>query len=524
MGGSYVDGNHQFRAIAPGARRRRAAVPLQRRAGGRDRAAMAGPLGRRARFETPNPAGSLADPDARRRPARSCSSSTCSRTRRTTGCTSATRWGSSAPTCTPATSGWPGATCSTRWASTPSACPPSSSPCRPASILPSPPRRTSSTTASSCAGSGMSHDQRRSVETTDPGYYRWTQWIFARIFESWYDPDATAPTAGRSGASDRRAGRRIRGRGQADPGRPAWSTLTAAERAAIIDPQRLAYVAEAPVNWCPGLGTVVANEEVTADGRSDRGNFPVFKRTMRQWMMRITAYADRLSTISTGSTGPTPLKTMQRNWIGRSPGRASTSTPRPGRSPCSPPDPTPCSAPRSWCSPPSIRSSPTLTTSQKAVEVVEYRKRGGDVQGHRATRRGTQKAGVFTGSYATNPATGDDIPIWIADYVLMGYGTGAIMAVPCGDQRDFEFATGLRPRHPGRSSSRPTSGSRRIDIKPTLDTRHWPEAFIGDAPYVNSSNREVSLDGIASSRRASPRSTPGWSQRARRGDGQLQAA
>ena len=144
-----------------------------------------------------------------------------------------------------------------------------------------------------------------------------------------------------------------------DDGR-AWSTLSPSERADVIDGYRLAYVADAPVNWCPGLGTVVANEEVTADGRSDRGNFPVFKRNMRQWMMRITAYADRLIDDLDVLEWTDSLKTMQRNWIGRSHGAADRlRRRRPARSRCSRPAPTRCSAPRSWCWRPSTRWSPT---------------------------------------------------------------------------------------------------------------------------------------------------------------------
>ena len=168
---------------------------------------------------------------------------------------------------------------------------------------------------------GLSHDRRRSVETTDPGYYRWTQWIFARIFDSWYDPDAARPDGGIGRArpiaelrAEFEAGTRT-----LDDGR-RWRDLSPGEQADVIDAERLAYVAEAPVNWCPGLGTVIANEEVTADGRSDRGNYPVFKRTMRQWMMRITAYAERLLDDLDRLDWTDSLKTMQRNWIGRSTG------------------------------------------------------------------------------------------------------------------------------------------------------------------------------------------------------------
>ncbi len=135
---------------------------------------------------------------------------------------------------------------------------------------------------------GLSHDKRRSVSTTDPAYYRWTQWIFNQIFNAWYDTDLDRARPITDLITSFESGDR-----PTPDGRP-WGELSATERAAIVDDHRLAYVSEAPVNWCPGLGTVVANEEVTADGRSDRGNFPVFKRNMRQWMMRITAYADRL--------------------------------------------------------------------------------------------------------------------------------------------------------------------------------------------------------------------------------------
>ena len=130
---------------------------------------------------------------------------------------------------------------------------------------------------------GLGHDMRRSVSTTDVHYYRWTQWIFLQIFNSWYDDDA------RPGPPHRRAHRASSNRANAptDDGRP-WSQLSAVERRRLIDDHRLAYLSDAPVNWCPALGTVLANEEVTSDGRSDRGNYPVFRRKLRQWMMRIT--------------------------------------------------------------------------------------------------------------------------------------------------------------------------------------------------------------------------------------------
>ena len=168
---------------------------------------------------------------------------------------------------------------------------------------------------------GLSHDRRRSIDTTDPAYYRWTQWIFLQIFESWFDPETVEPV-GLAGLRppDQRAARRARRRHAHARRRSRLGALSPSEQAAVIDDHRLAYVSDAPVNWCPGLGTVVANEEVTADGRSDRGNFPVFKRNMRQWMMRITAYADRLIDDLDVLEWTDSLKTMQRNWIGRSHG------------------------------------------------------------------------------------------------------------------------------------------------------------------------------------------------------------
>jgi leucyl-tRNA synthetase len=345
---------------------------------------------------------------------------------------------------------------------------------------------------------GMSHDPRRSVETSDPSYYRWTQWIFNRIFDAWYDPESTAPDggAGRARPIGELVAEYESGTRATPDGRP-WVELTAAERAAVIDPQRLAYVAEAPVNWCPGLGTVVANEEVTADGRSDRGNFPVFKRTMRQWMMRITAYADRLLGDLDRLDWTDALKTMQRNWIGRSTGaRVDFDSPA-GPISVFTTRPDTLFGATFMVLAPEHPLVPELTTSQQAAEVVEYRKASAAVGESDRLADERAKTGVFTGSYATNPATGNDVPIWIADYVLMGYGTGAIMAVPSGDQRDFEFAGAYGLDIPAIQQP-PDSWFAERHIAPTLDTRRWPEAFVGDAPYVNSTNREVSLDGLTS--------------------------
>ena len=165
---------------------------------------------------------------------------------------------------------------------------------------------------------GLGHDDRRTIATIDEEFYRWTQWIFLQIFNSWYDESAEGGR-GRARPITELEALLESGERPTPDGRP-WSELSKAERRAVIDDERLAYTSEAPVNWCPGLGTVLANEEVTADGRSERGNFPVFKRSLSQWMMRITKYSDRLVDDLERLDWPEPVKLMQRNWIGRSHG------------------------------------------------------------------------------------------------------------------------------------------------------------------------------------------------------------
>lgn len=191
---------------------------------------------------------------------------------------------------------------------------------------------------------GLGHDKRRSFATIEADYYKWTQWIFLQIFNSWYDTEADRARPIADLVAQFENGERP------TPDGRDWSALSAVEHAEVLGQYRLAYASDAPVNWSPGLGTVLANEEVTADGRSERGNFPVFKAKLRQWNMRITAYADRLLNDLDGLDWPEAIKLQQRNWIGRSKARASTSrsTAR-GTSPSSPPARTPCSAPPTWC-------------------------------------------------------------------------------------------------------------------------------------------------------------------------------
>ena len=343
---------------------------------------------------------------------------------------------------------------------------------------------------------GLSHDKRRSIETTDPQYYRWTQWIFLQIFNSWYDTSANNGVGSARPIAELISA--FEGGSRATPDGRAWSSLSKGEQRSIVDDHRLAYVSEAPVNWCPGLGTVVANEEVTADGRSERGNFPVFKRNMRQWMMRITAYADRLIDDLELLDWTDAIKTMQRNWIGRSEGARVRFASAAGDIEVFTTRPDTLFGATFMVLAPEHPFVALLTTADQADAVAEYQsvaKAKKDIDRQDATR---EKTGVFTGSFATNPVNGQQIPVWIADYVLMGYGTGAIMAVPCGDHRDFEFARQFGLSIPAIQQP-PASWFAERNIAESLDTSTWPEAFVGDAVYVQSANADgLELNGLSS--------------------------
>jgi leucyl-tRNA synthetase len=337
---------------------------------------------------------------------------------------------------------------------------------------------------------GLSHDSRRSISTTDPDYYRWTQWIFSQIFNSWYDREQA-----RARPITELEALYASGTMPTPDGRP-WAALSSVEQRQIIDDQRLAYLSEAPVNWCPGLGTVVANEEVTADGRSDRGNYPVFKRRMRQWMMRITAYADRLIDDLELLEWSPAIISMQRNWIGRSHGANVHFASPAGSITVFTTRPDTLFGASFMVLAPEHPLVDALTTPSQAAAVSTYRREAGakkDIDRQDATR---VKTGVPTGSFATNPVTGAEIPIWIADYVLMGYGTGAIMAVPCGDQRDFEFARMFDLPIPAIQNP-PQEWFSAHGIDSSLDTSTWPEAYVGDAPYVNSAHTTLDLNNTS---------------------------
>jgi len=340
---------------------------------------------------------------------------------------------------------------------------------------------------------GLSHDPRRSVSTTDPEYYKWTQWIFRTIFESWYDDEQDKARPIAELIAQFESGERAP---HGDHAGSAWADLSASDKAKVIDDHRLAYVAHAPVNWCPGLGTVVANEEVTTDNRSDRGNFPVFKRNMRQWMMRITKYADRLADDLDLLDWTDAIKTMQRNWIGRSDGATVHFTSAAGPITVFTTRPDTLFGATFMVLSPEHPLVDELTTTEQADAVASYRQTAAtktDIDRQDDTR---EKTGVATGSTATNPVTGQEVPVWIADYVLMGYGTGAIMAVPCGDQRDFEFARKFDLPIPAIQQP-PREWFAEHGIEASLDTTTWPVAYVGDAPYVQSANDSLDLNGTS---------------------------
>jgi leucyl-tRNA synthetase len=296
---------------------------------------------------------------------------------------------------------------------------------------------------------GLGHDARRSFSTTDVDFYKWTQWIFLQIYSAWFDP-----AAGKARPIDELIAEFDSGTRMLEDGR-LWSELSSAERADLVDGFRLVYRTDSVVNWCPGLGTVLANEEVTSEGRSDRGNFPVFRKRLRQWMMRITAYSDRLIDDLDALDWPDKVKAMQRNWIGRSTGALVLFSTEAADIEVFTTRPDTLFGATYMVLAPEHELVDTLAAAQwpegtddrwtfgaatPADAIAAYRAEIA-AKSDLERQESKSKTGVFIGAYATNPVNGQRIPIFIADYVLAGYGTGAIMAVPSGDQRDWEFAT-----------------------------------------------------------------------------------
>ena len=306
---------------------------------------------------------------------------------------------------------------------------------------------------------GLSYDWTREVSTTDPSYYKWTQWIFLKIFNSWYDHNLN--------------------KARPVSELPIPSGLSPKEKTVFIASKRLAYLADMPVNWCAELGTVLANEEV--DEWVEKG-YSVERKMMRQWMLRITEYAERLEKDLADLDWPDGIIEMQKNWIGRSEG-AEVDFPIIGNK----------SSIRVFTTRPDTLFGATymviapehplvdvVTTADRKSEVVEYRERTKMKSELERTALVKEKSGIFTGGYALNPATNQKIPVWIADYVILTYGTGAIMAVPGHDERDFEFARQYRLPI--------------VEVVAGGDISN--SAYTEDGIGVNSANDEVSLNGL----------------------------
>ena len=336
---------------------------------------------------------------------------------------------------------------------------------------------------------GLGHDRRRSVATTDPEFYKWTQWIFLQIYNSWFDEDQQKARPIAELIADLESGARTTKDGR------VYADLDDVAKQEAVDEFRLVYRSNSMVNWCPGLGTVLANEEVTADGRSERGNFPVFRKRLSQWMMRITAYSDRLLDDLELLDWPEKVKSMQRNWIGRSRGAevdftAGETTIRVFTTRAD----TLFGATYMAIAPEAELAAELVSDEPYAADVDQrwtygaaspqealaaYRR---DIAAKSDVERqeNKDKTGVFLGTYATNPVNGAQIPIFAADYVLAGYGTGALMAVPAHDERDYEFATAFG-----------------VEILPVLDGDVSEQAFLGDAAHINSANDSgLGLNGL----------------------------
>ncbi|MEL4457260.1 leucine--tRNA ligase [Lutimonas vermicola] len=293
---------------------------------------------------------------------------------------------------------------------------------------------------------GFSFDWSREVRTSDPSYYKWTQWIFIQLFNAYYclDADKAKDISALTAIFEKHGNEKVNAvcdENTALFSAEEWNSFGPDQKELVLSQYRLTYLSETEVNWCPDLGTVLANDEIV-NGVSERGGFPVVRKKMKQWSMRITAYAQRLLDGLNRIDWPQPLKDAQTNWIGRSEG-AMVSFEIEGYA---------ASIEVFTTRPDTIFgvSFMTLAPEHELVAKITTKEQKSDVDSYiLSTSRRSERdrmadvktiSGVFTGAYAVHPFSGEKIPVWIGDYVLASYGTGAVMAVPCGDQRDFEFA------------------------------------------------------------------------------------
>jgi len=315
---------------------------------------------------------------------------------------------------------------------------------------------------------GFSYDWSREVATTNPDYFKWTQWIFLKLYNSYFDAEKNCARP----ISELIVNRKSQIANEAE-----------ADLRAYIDSRRLAYVSEQPVWWCEQLGTVLANEEVI-DGKSEVGGFPVVRKPMRQWTLRITAYAERLLADLDTIDWSESLKEMQRNWIGRSEG-AEVEFRIPNsefRIPVFTTRPDTLFGATYMVLAPEHKLVDPITTSEQRDAVAQYKQGVAKKSDLERTELAKEKTGVFTGAHAINPVNGERIPIWIADYVLASYGTGAIMAVPAHDARDFEFATKF---------NLPI-----VQVVQPPDPKTDWRGFVDDGTSVNSTGPEISITGL----------------------------
>jgi leucyl-tRNA synthetase len=355
---------------------------------------------------------------------------------------------------------------------------------------------------------GFSYDWSRELATTDVEYFKWTQWIFLKLYNSWFNPETNKAES-------------------VDTIKFPADCKTEEQKRTFRDSKRLAYVSEAPVNWCPELGTVLANEEVI-DGKSEVGGFPVIRKPMRQWMLRITAYAEKLLADLDTIDWSDSLKEMQRNWIGRSEGaevKFQVSSVQ-----CSGTENLKLNTEHSitvfttrpdtlfgatyMVLSPEHKLVPQITTAEQKKAIEDYKAFAAGKSDLERTELAKEKSGVFTGAYAINPVNGEKIPIWIADYVLASYGTGAIMAVPAHDERDWEFAHKFNLPRPQvvlpadvdfkhavtfarvMEEAKPGLIVQSVSIHPSLSGSCSSEAFSNEGFAYKSANSEINLDGL----------------------------